>query len=140
MQSRGAAKSDSKKGQMVRESQGNLCYQVDFIKNSLPVGLTFCNFSCVIYWPSTKPSIKRCTCVNKRKNSGSRRALENNITRCPGGLSQLETGCWNENQLQTEGFGSLVTPSWATQAKIVTSFTNMLAVSTSVLLQANSLL
>ena len=23
----------------------------------------------VIYWPSTEPSIKRCTCVNKRKNS-----------------------------------------------------------------------
>ena len=26
----------------------------------------------VIYWPSTEPSIKRCICVNKRKNSGSR--------------------------------------------------------------------
>ena len=23
----------------------------------------------VAYWPSTEPSIKRCTCVNKRKNS-----------------------------------------------------------------------
>ena len=23
----------------------------------------------VIYWPLTEPSIKRCTCVNKRKNS-----------------------------------------------------------------------
>ena len=38
---------------------------------------------CVIYWPSTAPSIKRYTCVNKRKNRGSRWALENNITRCP---------------------------------------------------------
>ena len=38
----------------------------------------------VIYWPSPDPSIKRCTCVNKRKNSRSRWMLENNITRCPG--------------------------------------------------------
>ena len=41
-------------------------------------------FMCVIYRPSTKPSIKRCTCVNKWKNSRSRWVLENNITRCPG--------------------------------------------------------
>ena len=74
--------------------------------------------SVVIYWPSTELSIKRCTCVNKRKNSGSRRTLENNITRCPGGSSQLETGYRSENQLQTEGFGPLVTPGWATQAKM----------------------
>ena len=26
----------------------------------------------VIYWPSTESLIKRCTCVNKRKNSGRR--------------------------------------------------------------------
>ena len=64
----------------------------------------------VIYWPSTEPSIKRCTCVNKRKNSGSRWELENNITRCLGISSQLETGCGSENQLQTEGFRPLVTP------------------------------
>ena len=38
----------------------------------------------VIYWPSTEPSIKRCTHVNKQKNNGSRWVLENNITRCPG--------------------------------------------------------
>ena len=37
----------------------------------------------VIYWPSTEPSIKRCSCVNKQKNSGSRWVL-NNITRCSG--------------------------------------------------------
>ena len=43
----------------------------------------------VIYWPSTEPSIKRCTCVNKRKKSGSRRTLENNITRCPGWFESL---------------------------------------------------
>ena len=81
--------------------------------NKVIVGCT-----CVIYWPSTKPSIKRCTCVNKWKNSGSRWALENNITRCPGGSSQLETRCQSENQLQIEGFGPLVTPGWATQAKM----------------------
>ena len=63
----------------------------------------------VIYWPLTELSIKRCTCVNKWKNSGSRWVLENHITRCPDGLSQLETRCRSENQLQTEG---------ATQAKM----------------------
>ena len=72
----------------------------------------------VIYWLSTEPSIKRCTCVNKRKNSESRWTLENNITRCPGGSSQLETECQSENQWQTEGFGPLVTPGWATLAKM----------------------
>ena len=72
----------------------------------------------VIYWPSAEPSIKRCTCVNKRKNSGSWGALENNITRCPGVSGELETGCRNENQLQTEGFGPFVTQGWATQAKM----------------------
>ena len=72
----------------------------------------------VIYWPSTEPSIKRCPSVNKRKNSGSRWMLENNITRCPGGSSQLETGCQRENQLQTEGFGHSVTHCWATPAKM----------------------
>ena len=73
---------------------------------------------CVIYWSSTEPSIKRCTCVNKWKNSESRWALENYITRCPDGLRQLETGCRSETQLQTADFGSLVTPNWATQAKM----------------------
>ena len=38
----------------------------------------------VIYWPSTELTIKRCTGVNKRKNSGSKWAWDNNITRCPG--------------------------------------------------------
>ena len=72
----------------------------------------------VIYWPSTEPLIKRCNCVNKRKDSGSRWALENNITMCPGGSIQLETGCQSENQPQTEGFGPLMTHGWATQAKM----------------------
>ena len=72
----------------------------------------------VIYWPSTEPSIKRYTCVDKWKNSGSSLTLENNITRCPGGSSKLETGCRSENQLQSEGFGLLVNPGWSTQAKM----------------------
>ena len=76
------------------------------------------NVTIVKYWPSTELSIKRCTCVDKRKNSRSRWVLENNITRCPGGSSQLETGRQCENQQQIEGFGPLVTPSWATQAKM----------------------
>ena len=72
----------------------------------------------VIYWPSTEPSIKRCTCVNKLKNSGSRWTLENIITKCLSGSSQLETGCRSENKLQIEDFGPLVTLGWATQAKM----------------------
>ena len=49
----------------------------------------------VIYWPSTEPSVKRCTCVNKQKNSRSRWTLENNISWCPGGSNSVETGMPN---------------------------------------------
>ena len=69
----------------------------------------------VIYWPSIETS---CTCVNKRKKSGIRWTIENNITRCPDGSSQLKIGFRSDNQLQTGGFEPLVTPGWATQAKI----------------------
>ena len=72
----------------------------------------------VIYWPSTEPSIKRCTCVNKRKDSGSRWTLNNNITRCTDGSSQLRTRCRSESQRQTEGFRPSVTHGWATPAKM----------------------
>ena len=65
----------------------------------------------VIYWPSTELSIKRWTCVNKRKNSGSRCTLNNNITRCTNGSRQLETKCQSESQRQTKGFGPSVTHS-----------------------------
>ena len=44
----------------------------------------FCKNLFVIYWPSTEPSIKRCTCINKWKNSRSRWSWDYNITRCPG--------------------------------------------------------
>ena len=57
--------------------------------------------SFVTYWPSIGPSIKRCTCVNKRKNSGSRWTLDNNITSTQTAWvswSQLERRCWSESQ------------------------------------------
>ena len=80
---------------------------------------TQCNgYHHVIYCPLTEPSIKRCTCVNKQKYSGSRWALNNNVTRYPDGSSQLETKCWSESQWQTEGFGPSVTHGWATPAKM----------------------
>ena len=70
-----------------------------------------CSTIYVIYWPSNEPSIKRSTCVDKRKNSRSRWTLENNITRCLNGSSQLETGCRSENQLADWG---LCGPQWPT--------------------------
>ena len=72
----------------------------------------------VIYWPSTEPSIKRYTWVNKRKNSGSRWTLNNDIIRCTDGSSQLETRCRSESQRQTEGFKPSVIYGWATPAKM----------------------
>ena len=45
----------------------------------------------VTYWPSNEPSIKRCTCINKQKNSGSRWMSDNYITRRTDGLRQLES-------------------------------------------------
>ena len=77
----------------------------------------------VTYWPSTKPSIKRCTCINKRKNSGSRWTSNKNITWTQTAWvswswSQLGTRCRSESQRQTEGFGSSVTHGWATPAKM----------------------
>ena len=64
----------------------------------------------VIYWPSTEPSIKRCTCVNKQKNSGSRWMFNNNITRCPDGSSQLETRCPKWEPAADRGLWALSDP------------------------------
>ena len=72
----------------------------------------------VVYWPSTKLSIKRCTSVNKQKNSGSRWTLHNNITRCTDGSSQWETRCRSESQRQMEGLEPSVTHGWPTPAKM----------------------
>ena len=48
--------------------------------------------SIVIYWPSTEPSIKRCTCVNKQRNSVSRWKWDNYITRCHRRLGSVPVG------------------------------------------------
>ena len=81
--------------------------------------------SIVTYWPSTELSTKRCTCVNTRKNSGSRWMSDNIINRCPGRFetvganwSHLGTRYRSESQWQTEGFGPSVTHGWATPAKM----------------------
>ena len=50
----------------------------------------------VIYWPSTEPSIKRCTCVNKQRNSGSRWAWDNYITRCHRRLGISSIWSWSQ--------------------------------------------
>ena len=76
----------------------------------------------VKYWPSTEPSIKRCACVSKRKNSGSRWTSNKNITRIKTAWvrcswSQWGTRCRSESQRQTEGFGPSVTHGWATQPR-----------------------
>ena len=59
----------------------------------------------VIYWPSTKPSIKRCTCVNKSKKSGSRWALRKNIDRVPAAVGSRRQECQRENQFADWGLG-----------------------------------
>ena len=75
--------------------------------------------SSVIYWPSTEPSIKRFTCVNKQKNSGSRWVLENNITRCPGRFESVgdRMPVW-EPACRLRALRPSVTHGWATQAKM----------------------
>ena len=45
-----------------------ICYQNK--PDSFFFFMEFCVLdNCVTYWPSTEPPIKRCTCVNKQKNS-----------------------------------------------------------------------
>ena len=86
-----------------------------------------CVCVCACYMlTSTKPSIKRCTCVNKRRNSGSRWTWDNYITRChrwlgsvPVGVGvSLGTDASVRISLQTEGLRLSVTLSWATLAKM----------------------
>ena len=76
-------------GQVVRENQSNpFCWYILMMVLMKSVKLTvLTNITYVIYWPSTELSTKRCICVNKRKNSGSRWALDNYITRYPDGSS-----------------------------------------------------
>ena len=87
-----------------------------FLKVTI-VNMQLIKVNAVIYWPLTEPSIKRRTCVNKWKNSGSRWVLNNNITRCPDGSSQLETRCQSENQRRLRALQSSMTHGWTTQPK-----------------------
>ena len=73
----------------------------------------------VIYWPSTEPSIKRCTCVNKRKNSGSKWTFDNDITRFPGRFESVGDGmpaAW-EPACRLSDMQPSVTHGWATQPR-----------------------
>ena len=64
----------------------------------------------VICWPLTKQSIKRCTFVNKRKNSGSRCTLNNNITRC-----QTVWVSWRlDTSMRASGRQRALGPQWPT--------------------------
>ena len=64
--------------------------------------------STVIYWPSTEPSIKRCTCVNTQKNSGSRWTLENN-NQVPG----LVCVSWRQDaKVRTSSRQRALGPEW----------------------------
>ena len=64
----------------------------------------------VIYWPSTEPSIKRCTCVNKRKKSGSRWLLNNDITR-----AHTVWVSWGQDvELRASGRQRALGPQWPT--------------------------
>ena len=62
----------------------------------------------VTYWPSTEPSIKRCICVNKRKNSeigASGRRYRNITLTCGRGwircrcVRPQEAGGWSNNYI-----------------------------------------
>ena len=70
----------------------------------------------VIYWLSTEPSIKWWTWVNKRKNSGSRCTLNNNITRAQTAWVSLR--CQRENQLADWGLASHSDPRLSNPAKM----------------------
>ena len=62
-------------------------------------GLTYCeneSITCVTYWRSTEPSIKRCTCVNKQRSSGNR-CIRSKISEC-----HLDLWTWlNSVQMRT---------------------------------------
>ena len=88
--------------------------ETDVNKNSTCGILKYKNGMIVTYWPSTEPSIKRCTCAKKRKLVDIKQKYNQNTV----DLSQLETRWRSESQRQTEGFGHSVTHGWATAAKM----------------------
>ncbi len=70
----------------------------------------------VTYGPSTKPSIKRCTHVNKRRNNGIRWTLDNYITRCQRRLGSVAVGVsWGQDaELRASGRQRALGPQWPT--------------------------
>ena len=75
----------------------------------------------VIYWPSTDPSIKRFSCVNKQKNSGSRLTEDNNITRCPGQFESVRDKMPKWEPVADRGLSALSDPQprWERSAVMV---------------------
>ena len=65
-----------------------------------------CSILCK-YWPSTEPSIKRFTCVNKRKNSGSWWTQENYITRCLRRFEPVGVSWRQDAELRANGWQSV---------------------------------
>ena len=63
-------------------------------------------------------TIKRCTCVNKRKKSGSRWTLWKNIDRCRRPSSVIGDRNASEDQFADWGLRPSATPGWAIQAKM----------------------
>ena len=62
----------------------------------------------VTYWPSTEPSIKRCTGVNKRKTCGSMWAYNKNITR-----TQTAWVSWGQDaEVRASGRQRALGPQW----------------------------
>ena len=62
----------------------------------------------------TEPSIKRCTSVNKRKNSGSRWTTDNYITRGPRWFESVEPSWRQDAELRTSGRKMALGPQWPT--------------------------
>ena len=75
----------------------------------------------VIYWPLTESSIKRSTCVNKRRNSGSRWTSDNYITRCHRRLGSVSVGVevsWRHDaELRASSRQRALGPQWPTVAQ-----------------------
>ena len=61
---------------------------------------------CVIYWPLTEPSIKRCTCVNKRKKKRKQVGVMKEYRQVPAAVELVEDrNARVRISLQTEGCG-----------------------------------
>ena len=90
-----------------------VCHRQDPRKTELWLPLSkYCNS--VTYRPLTEPSIKRCTCVNKRKNIGSRWMLDNYITRCPRRFDPVGVSWRQDAELRANGWLGAKGPQWPT--------------------------